>query len=94
MDIELNDYEDLMLSQSEAYAKAAELLGIKESEVTDYIINNHQWRRDDTEYQYMGYDCGDCYTGGDIKKGIIRGNYLVIYAISPNYKQLSVRIKK
>lgn len=94
MDIKLNDYEDLMLSQTEAYAKAAELLGINESEVTDYIISNCQWHQNDMEYQYMGYDCGDCYMGGDIKKGIIRGNYLVIYATSPNYKQLSVRIKK
>lgn len=94
MDIELSDYQDLMLSQNEAYSKAAELLGIDEDEVAEYIERNHQWRRNDMEYQYMGYDCSDCYMGGDLKKGIIRGNYLILYATSPNYRRLSIWIKK
>lgn len=98
MDIDLKDYENLMLPKKKAYLKAAELLGLHfdetssdfEDVVNDYIDRNYQWYRNDEEYQYMGYDCGGCYMGGDVKKGILCGDFMVIYAVCPNYRQLSV----
>lgn len=92
MEIELNDYE--YVTQCNARAKAAELLGINENEVVDYIERNYQWCQNSMEYQYMGYDCGDCYMGGDIKMGIICGDYLVIYATCPTYKVVTIMKKK
>ena len=86
MDIDLKDYENLMLPKKEVYSKAAELLGLHFDETSsdfEDVVN-------DEEYQYMGYDCGGCYMGGDVKKGILCGDFMVIYAVCPNYRQLSV----
>lgn len=106
MEIDLNDYEKVEIapSRDEVFAKTAELLGLGlaadlpaksvEDAVIDYIERNHTWYRYDIEYQYMGYDCGDCYTGGDIKKGIICGDFLVIYLWRPGNKTIRVMKKK
>ncbi len=42
----------------------------------------------------MGYDCGDCYMGGDEKKGIVCGDRLVVYAVCPNYKSVHIYKRK
>ena len=57
-----------------------------------YIIANYL--PNDKEYKYMGYDCGDCYMGGDEKKGIVCGDRLVVYAVCPNYKSVHIYKRK
>lgn len=98
MKIDLENYEKLLLSKEEAYIKAAELLGLRPDmsdkdlvvAVNDYIVRNYTWYNYDIEYKYMGYDCGDCYMGGDVKKGIKCGDYLIIFTECPNYRHLSI----
>lgn len=102
MEIDLKNYENTMLPAADAYSKAAELLELDldpsnpdfRDRINDYIDRNYEWYKDDTEYRYMGWDCGDCYMGGDIKKGMVRGDYLLIYAQCPNYKTVSIYKKK
>lgn len=100
--IDLQEYELLSLKRDEAYAIAAELLGghfdLSTTNFTDainsYIDKHYEWYRNDEEYQYMGYDCGDCYMGGDVKKGIVCGEYLVVYASCPTYKLVHIYKRK
>lgn len=97
-EIDLQDYEIILSSQEEACAKAIELLGLSPDSsaqvIKDYINSHHEWYRDDEEYKYMGYDCGDCYMGGDVKKGIVCDDYLVVYAASPTYKLVHIYKKR
>lgn len=98
-EIDLQEYYEISLSsRDEAYAKAAELLGLSpdstEQEIQDYITSHYEWYRYDMEEKYMGYDCGDCYMGGDVKKGIVCGDYFVIYAACPNYKLMHIYKKR
>lgn len=97
-EIDLQEYEIIVYSRGEAYAKAAELLGLSpgssEEAIEEYIDSHHEWYRNDKEYKYMGYDCGDCYMGGDEKKGIVCGDRLVVYAVCPNYKSVHIYKRK
>lgn len=97
--IDLQEYEIIGFPRrEEAFAKAAELLGLSpdssEEAVKAYICSHYDWYRNDEEYRYMGYDCGDCYMGGDVKKGIDCGDYLVVYAACPTYKLVHIYKKR
>lgn len=97
-EINLQDYEIILMSQEEACAKAVELLGLDSAssgqEVKDYIGSHHEWHSYDIEWKYMGYDCGDCYMGGYDYKGMVCGGFLVVYAWSPVYKLVQIYKKK
>lgn len=101
-EIDLREYELLPLAREEAYARAAVLLGLRSDPsapgfadaVGDWIDSRCEWCRNDMEYRYMGYDCGDCYVGGDVKKGIVCGGYLVVHAACPNYRSVRIYRKK
>lgn len=97
-EIDWQEYEIIGYSREEAYAKAVELLELSpdssEEAVNAYIDSHHEWYRDDEKYRYIGYDCGDCYIGGDVKKGIVCGDCLVVYVACPNYKLVRIYKKR
>lgn len=98
----LSDYEEMALSSERSYRMAADLLGLPADDdifrlcdaVDACVHQRRDWSSDNREYEYGGYDSGDCYAGGSLKEAVCCGDYAVMLISGPGYASVRILRKK